>query len=407
MNRFLAVFILTVTTALCTWSPVGPQGGPVYSGTISQTDPPVIYFAPYASSTRLVKSTDEGRTWELTSGSLSGYCIDILVHPENPDIIYAPVGSYIYKSTNGGSSWTRLSTPTNNYFRNIEFNPLNYDVIYAVGYNYSGSVYHTAVARSDDAGTTWNLFICDTSSTTSYGYSLAIDPIDTVTVYAGGYRSSGATMVYRSTDRGETWEEIGLGVNGYYPYAIYISPIDPNIIFVTPYSSGIYRSTDRGATWTRTATITGIYRMASAQGNPAVMYVTTTSTVYRSQDTGKTWTTISNGLLGTPYFCLLPSPTDTATVYLGTKAGMFASNDYGNNWMHITTNFSFNKIKTIALANDEGTIYAECLDNAVFKSTDNGISWERCPEFLSCGNICALAVNPSDPLTVWALEGSG
>jgi len=403
-------FILLAVSAgilLGVWTPAGPAGGPVYSGGISKTSPAVLYFAPYTSSTRLVKSTDEGSTWVSTSGTIPGYVTDVLVHPDNQDVIYALSGSSIYKSTNGGSSWTRLSVPGSNYFRQMVFNPGNPDEIYAVGYNYSGSVYHTAVARTTDAGINWSAFICDTASVTSYGYSVAVDPVDTGTVYAGGYRSNGATLIYRSSDHGETWEELPLGVNGYYPYGLHISPADPNIIIVAPYSGGIYRSTDRGANWTRTATIYSVYRLSCAQGNPAVIYAATASAVYRSDDTGRTWVNISSGLTGKPYFCLLTSPNTAATVYLGTNAGMFASTDYGNNWANITADFPFNKVKAIALAEDGATLYAECQDNGVYKSTDNGNTWIRCSEFLSCGNICALAVNPFDPLTVWALEGSG
>ncbi|MGQ9707631.1 MAG: WD40/YVTN/BNR-like repeat-containing protein [bacterium] len=407
MKKLSIILSGTFGLVLAVWSPSGPSGGPVYSGDISRTSPAVIYFAPYTSSTKLVKSTDEGSTWLYTTGTIPSYVTNLLVHPDNPDVVYALIGSSIYKSISGGSSWTRLSVPTSNYFRQMVFNPVNPDEIYAVGYNYSGSANHTIVARTTDAGANWNVFICDTGSTASYGYSVAVDPVDTAVVYAAGYRGIGATMVYRSTDQGETWQELPLGVNNLYPYAIHISPADPNIIIVAPYSGGIYRSTDRGANWTRTATVYNVLRLACAQGNPGVIYASTTSAIYRSEDTGRTWVNISTGLTGKPYFCLLPSPTATATVYLGTTAGMFASTDYGNNWTHITAEFPFNKVNVIALANDHATLYAECQDNAVYKSSDNGNSWIRCSEFLACGNICGIGVHPDDPLDVWALEGSG
>jgi len=397
-----------LSVMLAVWTPVGPPGGPVYSGGISNTSPAVIYFAPYTSPVRLIKSNDEGVNWTYTSGMVPGYVYDLLVPPADPELVYALAGSVIYKSTDGGSTWATLAIPSYNYLRQMCFNPLNPNVIYAVGYNYSQSPYRMVVVRTTDAGATWSTFVCSNDSLNSYyGYSITIDPVDTGTVYAGGYRGSGATVIYRSTDRGETWEELPFGVTGYYPYAIVVNPADPNIIIAAPYSGGIYRSTDRGQTWTRTAAIYSVYRLAYSRNNPAVIYATTTSTIYRSDDTGRSWVNIGTGVIGKPYFCLFPSFSQDGAVYLGTTAGLFYSADYGNNWEDLTGDFPFNKVKVITLANDEGTVYVECLDNGIYKSTDNGNTWTRCSDFLACGNICAIGVNPNDPLDLWALEGSG
>ncbi len=402
-----ALFVILLFTAVTAqWNPVGPAGGPVYSGAIGNSSPSVIYLAPYATPSPILRSTDGGNTWEFTPASLSTHPQDMIVHPQNPDVVYALTGSVIYKTTNGGTSWSVVSLPTSCYFRAMAINPLNPDQIYVAGYNYSGGSYRTALARSTNAGANWTMFLCDTT-TPSYSYSVAVDPQDTSVVYVGGYRSGSVTMLYRSQDKGETWEELNLGVNGYYPYAIHISPINNNIIIVGTYTSGIYRSTDRGASWTRVATATAVYRLAADHGNPAVIYATTSSRIYRSSDTGRTWVQLTGNFVGTPYYCLLTSPITPGTVYFGTKASLFRSTDYGNTWDDITASISFNKIKVIALANDGNTIYTECLDNAVYRSSDNGITWNRCPEFLSCGNICGIAVHPADPQTLWALEGSG
>ncbi len=404
----ITLFLLSALAAIsyADWVAIGPNGGPVYSGGISTTASPVIYLAPYATPTALIKSTDGGNTWGFTSGQISTYPMKILVHPTNSEIVYALTGSAIYKTTNGGASWSVSSVPSYNYFRTLTFNPLNPEVIYAVGYNYASSIYRAVLGRTTDAGASWQVFYCDTAS--SSGYSLDVDPIDTNVIYVGGYRgTTGATMVYRSTNRGETWEEIPIGVNGYYPYAIHVSPTNNNILLVAPYASGIYRSTNRGTTWTRVSTITYVYQIAVDQINPAVIYATTSTNVYKSTDTGTTWSAIGTGIPGSIYFALLTHPTVGGTVYCGTKAGLFRSTNYGNTWQNITEDFSFNKIKVIALAEDGNTIYTECQDNAVFRSPDNGTTWERCSEFLSCGNICAMVVNPLQPATVWALEGSG
>lgn len=407
MKRLLVIVSGCFGLLLALWTPIGPSGANVYTGDISSTSPGVIYFAPYNSSTRLVKSTDEGTTWVLTSGVLPGYVYDLLTHPTNPNIVYACLGSSIYRTTDGGSSWTRLNTPSYNYFRKMAFNPQNPNVIYATGYYYGASPYKQVLAHSDDGGNTWAAFYFDTTTTDAYGYTLAVDPVDTAMVYVGGYRSSGLTTIHRTSNRGQTWEELPFGISGYYPYAIYISRTNPNLIWITPYTSGIYRSTDRGQTWTRVASISAVYRLTGAYGNPAVLYASTSGSVYRSLDTGRTWTAINRGLIGTPNYCLMTSPNSTPTVYVGTKVGVFRSTNYGDTWINVTENLYLSQVKVVALAEDSATVYVECLNDGVYRSTDNGITWRRCPDFLSCGNIVSIAVDPRNPLTVWALEGSG
>jgi photosystem II stability/assembly factor-like uncharacterized protein len=405
--RIIVSLLSLSTIVFARWTAIGPAGGPIYSGGISRTNPPVVYFSPYASPTKLLKSTDAGITWEFTNGTLSTYPREIVVHPQNPDIVYALTGSAIYKTTNGGSSWTINSVPASHYFYAFTINPLNPDELFAAGYNYTGGSARLAFARSTNAGVNWTTTICDTTPS-SYGYSIAVDPVDTSVIYVGGYRSAGGTTtLYRSFDRGETWEEINLAINGYYPYALHINPTNNNIILIAPYASGIYRSTDRGATWTRTAIITSVYRIASAASQPATVYATNSSGIYKSTDAGITWTRIGTSVLGKPNYCLLTNPVNPGTVYFGTTVGFYRSTDYGITWENTTNTISFNKTTVISLASDNATVYTECLDNAIYRSTDNGASWERCPEFLSCGNICAIAVHPSDPQTVWALEGSG
>ncbi len=406
MRAFIVLMPVVVAVGFSAWTAIGPNGGPIYSGGIATADPPTIYLAPYASPANLVKSTDGGESWFFTSGQIPTYPQNILVHPSDPEMVYALTGAALYKTTNGGASWSVYSLPSSNYFRALRFNPLNPEVLYAVGYNYTGSVYRTVLARSINAGVNWQVFFCDTAAP-SYGYSLAVDPIDTNVIYVGGYRGSGATTLHRSSDCGETWEELNLGVNGYYPYAVEVNPANNNIIIIAPYSSGIYRSTDKGESWTRVANYYGIYQIAPAGGDAAILYATTSSRLYRSTDSGATWVEIGTGIYGGLLYALLPHPMASGTVYCGTKAGIFRSTDFGNTWQEISGNFSFNKIKVLALAGDDNTIYTECQDNAVYRSFDNGNTWERCPEFLSCGNICAMAVHPFDPATVWALEGSG
>jgi hypothetical protein len=97
-----------------------------------------------------------------------------------------------------------------------------------------------------------------------------------------------------------------------------------------------------------------------------------------------------------------------STVYSGSLAGMYMSSDQGANWQILMTDFPFHQIKAIGIAPTDGNmVYAESEGNAIYRSIDAGTTWTRSPFFLSCGQICGFLVDPLDPQTAWAQEGSG
>ncbi|UCG43004.1 MAG: hypothetical protein JSU73_14305, partial [candidate division WOR-3 bacterium] len=284
----------------------------------------------------------------------------------------------------------------------FDLNPLNPAVVY-ISASCSSRV---VVGRSTDAGATWRSFVCDSTEGRSGG-PVAVDRSDTNVVCCAGYASDRRTFVYRSTDRGETWTGAQAG-NGYVPYALLVSSADNRVILVGTYGSGILRSTDAGATWTRTGTMSDyVYCLAETPQSPEVVYASTNLGVYRSADTGRTWVGAGTEL-GKDVYTVFADPADDSTVYCASRAGMHRSHDRGNSWQLLMTEFPFSRISAIGLApSDPGVLYVESDDNTVYSSTDNGETWTRCPYFLSCGLICGFLVDPVDPQTVWALEGSG
>lgn len=98
------------------------QGGAwtTISGNISSNDLTWLFVAPsngntlYAgTSNTFLRSTDGGVTWTTMSSPGSGLQ-EIVVHPTNPNTIWAvrsnyTVGEKVYKSVNGGSNWTNVS----------------------------------------------------------------------------------------------------------------------------------------------------------------------------------------------------------------------------------------------------------------------------------------------------------
>jgi photosystem II stability/assembly factor-like uncharacterized protein len=404
LKKILSFFLLLIVgIAVADWTGVGPAGGPIYAGAISPSNPNIVYFSTLTSPLNVVKSTDAGASWSFTSGTLSAYPFRMQVAADNPDLVYAVMGSF-YKTTNGGASWSSLGAPSGCYFQDIEVNPHNSQEVFGTGYTTSSP--HAVVARSTNGGADWILLTCDTA-TSSYGYRVRVDPTDTSVVYCAGFRSGRNSFVYRSTDHGDNWTAIDMGVTGTSPYGLYICPLNPNIIVVGLYTTGMYLTTNGGTSWTRTISMSSQYNLVSVPNRPEKLYASNATIVYRSDDTGHTWVQTGSGIGGKDAYLLMTTTQSDSTVFCGTRSGLYKSTNLGTTWTDVTQNFACNKVGPIAIADDHRTVYAECRDNAVFKSTDLGASWTRCPEFLSCGMICSFAVVPAQTDVLWAFEGSG
>jgi len=396
----LAMLLIALGVAYADWSCIGPFGGAVYSGAISASNPQVIYLSPKSYPTPLLKSTDGGANWTQTA-QLGYMGFRVAVHPTDENNVIAATGA-LYKSTNGGGSWTYQNVPGGCYAQDVAYSTLDPQKMLAVGYVYTPTA-HFGVYRTTNGGSSWDTASVDTMSY-SMGYSVAFDPVDANVAYCGGYNGT-PTVVFKTADGGVSWARIETGFNGYYCYAMHVSPLNHNIVLAGSYYTGILRSTDAGATWSQVATYQPIYAFAAKPGQEATIYAGTDNALYVSNDTGLTWAAVASPPPGIWGRTVLVT---AGPIYFGSKSGFFSSTDQGASWTPLIDDVAFAKVQTMTLAAGEPEgVWIEYKDEAVFRSSDNGANWTRCADFLSCGNICGIATDPRSPLTAWALEGSG
>lgn len=184
------------------------------------------------------------------------------------------------------------------------------------------------VWRTDNEGTTWEP-IFDRAATTSIG-DLALDPSNPDVLWVGTgeaniFRSSMAGCgVYKSEDRGETFEHRGLGATHTIARML-VHPNDSDTVYVAASGHewtdnperGVYKTTDGGKSWERILFVnerTGAIDLVMHPTNPDVLYAATwqrirrhwndprveegydSSGIWKTTDGGANWTPINVGL---------------------------------------------------------------------------------------------------------------
>ncbi|HEY4101217.1 MAG TPA: hypothetical protein VGM20_10100 [Gemmatimonadales bacterium] len=298
------------------------------------------------------------------------------------------------------------------------------------------------VWKTTDGGTVWNP-IFDSVHVASVG-AVAVAPSSPNTVYVGTGNSSGWSFtpgdgVYKSTDAGATWTNIGLH-NSQYTSAIVVDPRQANTVLVAvqggrgaeppgDHERGVYRSTDGGHDWTRVLgdDATGASDLSYDFDDPSIIYATmqragaggrgggapaapsggASTGIYRSADGGVTWKPIGGKGLppGAAGFALaVASGTHGNRLYGevrggarggGGPGGLYRSDDGGESWT----------LGTSAIASAGGHIYADpknpdvayLMGTSMYRSLDGGkhfVSYMGAP---SGADIRLLWIDPTNP----------
>ncbi|MBK7378610.1 MAG: T9SS type A sorting domain-containing protein [Ignavibacteriales bacterium] len=242
---------------------------------------------------------------------------------------------------------------------------------------------------------TWQL----KRSGTSLGGPIDVESANFNNVYFGS-----DNKIYRSTDRGETFTQMGINVPG----ATEIKNIILNdripgtmLVAIEASSDKILKTTDYGASWNivldgLSFSFFGI-PMTPDPTHPDTIYTMSNSNFIRSTDFGTTWTTISTSV-GTSTPCDIEVFPDTSIILLGDNGtGIFRSTDYGLTWTSVFN--TSGEIPTIAVdLSGSGTAWATKWSGGggFLKSTNFGQSWTSIP-FFNGNNMWGVHVAPQLP----------
>lgn len=273
------------------------------------------------------------------------------------------------------------------------------------------------VWKTDNGGTTWKN-ISDGYFGGSIG-AVAVSESNNKVIYVGqgeetvrGNVSSGFEGIWKSTDAGETWKNIGLE-NGMHVGRIKIHPQNSDVVWVAVmgdlYKSsemrGVYKTTDGGKNWKKVLYANadaGAVDISLDPSNPDFMMASTWrirrtpysltsggegSGVWRSKDGGETWENIMDkqgmpaGPIGISGVSI--SPVNSNTIYAiieANKGGVYKSTDGGETWRNTNSDRALRQrawyySRIYADTQDEDRVYV--LNVGYHTSNDGGRTFNR------------------------------
>lgn len=231
-------------------------------------------------------SPDALGVWSfLGPGNIGGRTRAWIIHPANPDTMYAAgVAGGVWKTTNGGASWTPISDLIANLgVCALAMAPDNPNIIYAgTGESFAGAIGLTGngVFKTTDGGATWtHLAFTAKNSNFTLVNKIVVSPNNSQTVYAA--TNSG---VWRSLDGGTSWSRVHNQTSCVDLVARSDQATDHLFTACRPNNQGtIYRNTDAGSAgvWDQVHTETGMGRvaLAIAPSNQNIVYALAVSLV--------------------------------------------------------------------------------------------------------------------------------
>ncbi len=297
--------------------------------------------------------------------------------------------------------------------------------------------YHGAtgggVWKTVDGGSNWTPVSDKDFKSGSVG-SVAVSESDPNVIYAGmgesairGNVSSG-DGVYKSTDAGKTWTNVGLS-NTRQISRVRVHPKDPNLVYVAAQGHvwgpnperGIFRSRDGGKSWEKVLFVsdkTGASDLCMDPSNPRILYAGmwqvhrkpwmlssggSEGGLYKSTDGGDTWKRLAGGLpegvVGNVGVAVSGArPERVWAIVEAEKGGVYRSENGGEKWTRVN---SENKLRQRAWYYTK--IYADpgnaesvyVLNVGFFRSNDGGKTFNGVPVPHSDNHD--LWIDPDDP----------
>src|SRR4051812_36268544 len=273
--------------------------------------------------------------------------------------------------------------------------------------------------KTEDGGIFWRCVSDGFMGSSAVG-SIAVAPSDPNVIYAGTGETairldvSYGDGIYKSTDAGATWKNLGLK-NSKFIGRICIHPTNPDLVYAAVLGDvfgpneerGVYRSKDGGKSWEKVlhrSDVAGAIELTMDRTNPRLLFASMWearrnfwnissggpgSGLFRSTDGGDSWEEITrkpglpDGMLGKIGVTISPARSGRVWALVeavGDKTGLYRSDDYGMRWTMVSPNRDLMHrpwyyTHVFADSQNADTVYVTNLQ--MWKSTDGGVTFNE------------------------------
>ena len=261
------------------WKPISDKyfGGSIGAVAVAPSDDNIIYVGEGENTMRgnvseglggMWRSDDAGRTWKNIGLKDGRHIIRVVIHPRNPDIVWAAVMGHlfgpnemrgVYKTTDGGKSWKRVLYVNNQTgASDLVMEAGNPEVLYAgtwrlirTPYSLESGGEGSGLWKSTDGGETWqNITAKKGLPKGVWGIvGVAVAPSNPDKVYALIENAAGG--LYTSNNGGESWtltsSDNNIRQRAWYYTKVFVDPKNENLVYAP--NVGFMRSRDGGRTF--------------------------------------------------------------------------------------------------------------------------------------------------------------
>ncbi len=325
-----------------TWSALERPGGrfyvsslTVFNGDLIASFEEIVYKYSLASSQWTVL---------FNAGALS----DVYVLETNGSNIYLGTYQGLYLSGDGGANWDNLG--------------LNTADIYSAGFsngNIIAGCRDIGIIISTDNGSSWLATgVISNTMVEAIG-------IDGDNLFVGNDAQPGVFISRNSGNGFVDYNNLAHSFANCFHFTnsnVYAGA-SPNI----PGAGGVFKSTDSGHTWTQIG-LANKY-VNNIIENSSYLFAGTSEGIFRTSTDGAIWQQVNTGLTD---LVINKAVTVDSILYAGTNSGMFRSTDNGTSW----STFGLEDIPVISLASMGSELFAGTL-NGIFITTENNPVWQQ------------------------------